>query len=57
VRASHEEFGDDADEQEEIFETRETVKQEPVKRLEPKIGRNDVCPCGSGKKFKSCHGQ
>jgi preprotein translocase subunit SecA len=57
VRASHEEFGDDADEQQEIFETREPVKQEPVKRLEPKIGRNDLCPCGSGKKFKSCHGQ
>jgi preprotein translocase subunit SecA len=24
---------------------------------DPKIGRNDPCPCGSGKKFKSCHGQ
>ncbi|HEX5756312.1 MAG TPA: SEC-C metal-binding domain-containing protein, partial [Arenimonas sp.] len=23
----------------------------------PKVGRNDVCPCGSGKKFKHCHGQ
>lgn len=28
----------------------------PVKRLEPKIGRNDVCSCGSGKKFKKCCG-
>ena len=28
----------------------------PVKRLEPKIGRNDLCHCGSGKKFKKCHG-
>jgi preprotein translocase subunit SecA len=26
-------------------------------RLAPKIGRNDPCPCGSGKKFKQCHGQ
>ena len=26
------------------------------KRNEKKIGRNDVCPCGSGKKYKSCHG-
>ena len=26
----------------------------PVKREEPKIGRNDPCPCGSGKKFKKC---
>jgi preprotein translocase subunit SecA len=23
----------------------------------PKVGRNDPCPCGSGKKYKSCHGQ
>jgi preprotein translocase subunit SecA len=57
VRASHEEFGDDSDEQQEIFDTREPVKQEPIKRLEPKIGRNDLCPCGSGRKFKACHGQ
>jgi uncharacterized protein len=27
-----------------------------VRRDEPKIGRNDPCPCGSGKKFKKCHG-
>jgi uncharacterized protein YecA (UPF0149 family) len=27
-----------------------------VKRDEPKIGRNDPCHCGSGKKFKKCHG-
>ncbi|HTE26101.1 preprotein translocase subunit SecA [Flavitalea sp.] len=31
------------------------VKQEPVK-VGPKIGRNDPCPCGSGKKYKNCHG-
>ncbi len=30
-------------------------KQEPIK-VEPKIGRNDPCPCGSGKKYKACHG-
>ncbi|MBF0301994.1 MAG: preprotein translocase subunit SecA [Desulfamplus sp.] len=29
---------------------------EPVKRAEPKIGRNDPCPCGSGKKYKKCCG-
>jgi preprotein translocase subunit SecA len=28
-----------------------------VKREEPKVGRNDPCPCGSGKKYKKCHGQ
>ena len=27
-----------------------------VRRDEPKIGRNDPCPCGSGKKYKKCHG-
>ena len=29
---------------------------EPV-RNEPKVGRNESCPCGSGKKYKHCHGQ
>ncbi len=28
----------------------------PVRRDGPKVGRNDPCPCGSGKKYKSCHG-
>jgi preprotein translocase subunit SecA len=32
------------------------VKQAPIVREEPKIGRNDACPCGSGKKYKNCHG-
>ena len=31
-------------------------KVETVKRDAPKVGRNDPCPCGSGKKFKQCHG-
>jgi len=31
------------------------VKAEPIK-AEQKVGRNDPCPCGSGKKYKSCHG-
>ena len=32
------------------------VKQQPVV-VGPKVGRNDPCPCGSGKKFKQCHGK
>ncbi|HNJ59045.1 MAG TPA: SEC-C metal-binding domain-containing protein, partial [Chitinophagaceae bacterium] len=32
------------------------VKQQPVIAA-PKIGRNDLCPCGSGKKYKACHGK
>jgi uncharacterized protein len=27
-----------------------------TRRVEPTPGRNDPCPCGSGKKFKKCHG-
>jgi preprotein translocase subunit SecA len=27
-----------------------------VRRDEPKVGRNDPCPCGSGRKYKKCHG-
>jgi preprotein translocase subunit SecA len=38
------------------YEPSEQVKQEPVK-VGPKIGRNDACPCGSGKKYKNCHGK
>ena len=34
----------------------DTLKKEPVKK-EKKAGRNDVCPCGSGKKFKNCCGK
>jgi uncharacterized protein len=29
----------------------------PLRRQAPKVGRNDPCPCGSGKKFKTCHGK
>ena len=36
-------------------DTREQQKPEPI-RVEKKVGRNDPCPCGSGKKYKNCHG-
>jgi SEC-C motif-containing protein len=32
------------------------VKPRPVVREQPKVGRNDPCPCGSGAKYKKCHG-
>jgi preprotein translocase subunit SecA len=32
-------------------------KQQTVRRDKPKVGRNDPCPCGSGKKYKKCHGR
>lgn len=62
MRANKEEIddaGDDygANERDYYDPSAQQVKQEPIKRLEPKIGRNDPCPCGSGKKFKQCHGK
>ncbi|MEJ8818113.1 preprotein translocase subunit SecA [Lacibacter sp. H407] len=38
------------------YDPSENVKQEPI-IAGPKIGRNDPCPCGSGKKYKQCHGK
>lgn len=49
--------GDDyAANENDYYDPSETVKQAPVK-VGPKVGRNDPCPCGSGKKFKNCHGK
>ncbi len=47
--ASHAEAGGDGEE-------KPRPKQETVVRTQPKVGRNDPCPCGSGKKYKKCHG-
>ena len=33
-----------------------TTQVQTVRNTVPKVGRNDACPCGSGKKFKNCHG-
>ncbi len=35
----------------------EDEKQQPMQREFSKVGRNDPCPCGSGKKYKQCHGK
>ena len=35
----------------------DTVAKAPVKRMESKVYPNDPCPCGSGKKYKQCHGR
>jgi preprotein translocase subunit SecA len=32
-------------------------KAQPMVRNRQKVGRNDPCPCGSGKKYKQCHGK
>lgn len=39
-----------------VYDPGTAVKQEPIK-VGPKVGRNDPCPCGSGKKYKQCHGR
>ena len=41
----------------EVLQGGEAVKVETVRREEPKVGRNDPCTCGSGKKFKKCCGE
>ena len=61
ARAQHVEFGS-AQAEEEAGETAvlaesEEPKAQPFKRYGDKIGRNDPCPCGSGKKYKQCHGK
>lgn len=40
----------------EYHDPSEAARHEPI-IAEPKIGRNDPCPCGSGKKYKNCHGR
>ena len=62
ARAQHAEFAAAAQAEEEAGETAvladsEEAKAQPFKRYGDKIGRNDPCPCGSGKKYKKCHGQ
>ncbi len=50
--------GDDEQLQQDVAMNRRQATQrlEPIKNVGPKIGRNDPCPCGSGKKYKKCHG-
>jgi preprotein translocase subunit SecA len=49
ITETHAEAGGDGEE-------KPRPKQETVVRTQPKVGRNDPCPCGSGKKYKKCHG-
>ncbi len=36
---------------------RKSTGNTPIVNTQPKVGRNDPCPCGSGKKYKNCHGR
>jgi hypothetical protein len=40
-----------------MAEASQRGKRKPFKRDQPKVGRNDPCPCGSGKKYKKCCGR
>ena len=33
------------------------IKKKPKEEVVPKVGRNEKCPCGSGIKYKKCHGK
>ncbi len=63
ARAQHADFGPAAAEEPVDVEALtlpdelDTAKAQPFKRFGDKIGRNDPCPCGSGKKYKQCHGK
>ncbi len=46
-----------ADFEEALGAAAEPKPVQPVERHTPKVGRNDPCPCGSGKKYKHCHGK
>jgi len=62
ARAQHSEFGSALAAEAPDVETltlpeSAEAKPEPIRRFGDKIGRNDPCPCGSGKKYKQCHGK
>ncbi|WP_150465112.1 preprotein translocase subunit SecA [Francisella sp. SYW-2] len=56
IKAEHESVIDN-NQSEDEQEQEEAPKVQQVKREGPKIKRNDPCPCGSGKKYKQCHGK
>ncbi len=55
-KENKEELSDPSQQAAASHDTREQPHREPI-RVEKRPGRNDPCPCGSGKKFKNCHGR
>jgi preprotein translocase subunit SecA len=55
----HEEFGGFADQAEQPLPgaDEDDAAHQPFVRSDRKVGRNEPCPCGSGKKYKQCHGR
>ena len=52
VKPEIDEYGQESMDQSQVQQAGNTVR-----RTEPRVKRNDACPCGSGKKYKQCHGQ
>jgi preprotein translocase subunit SecA len=48
---------DEASASDVVSEAAEQLSKPKPKRIGPKVGRNDPCPCGSGKKYKQCCGK
>jgi len=57
IEFQHEEFSGFAEEEPQPSEQDIEEQHRPFVRTERKIGRNEPCPCGSGKKYKQCHGK
>ncbi|MCW8904383.1 preprotein translocase subunit SecA [Sedimenticola sp.] len=53
----HESFGGFGDEEDAAASGSDEESQQPFVRSDRKVGRNEPCPCGSGKKYKQCHGR
>jgi preprotein translocase subunit SecA len=53
----HEEFGGFGEESGEAAGGDDDEAHQPFVRSDRKVGRNEPCPCGSGKKYKQCHGR
>ncbi len=57
IEFQHEEFSGFAEEESQPSEQDIEEQHTPFVRTERKVGRNEPCPCGSGKKYKQCHGR
>jgi preprotein translocase subunit SecA len=57
VRLQHPNADGAGDEEPSGADVKAAAKQQPTVRHTEKVGRNDPCPCGSGKKYKHCHGK
>ena len=58
ARMAAKQLGDEAPFAPNLFSTRDYLEPVPMpyERSSPKVGRNDPCPCGSGRKYKKCCG-